>query len=269
MKAAYDFRKPPVIETVLGVQFSKLSGFTSAHPGVYWHKQLDTREWRTAMQVAYLEDQFESFGDEREWKRPGIGVSPVGDRPDRIQIVHRGQEKMIQIQDTRFIYNWRKRSGPYPKYENVLPEFLSLLEGFKAFATSFGWAIALNQWEVVYVNHFQRGDLWHSPSEWSRLLPLLVFPDLPLDGQISDSFGGQWSFVLPGRTGRLYVSAKHGKAGGGSGPEVLILQLTARGRMLEEETSPRPEFDLGHEAIVNSFGALTTREAHEHWGVVS
>jgi len=39
-----DYVNPPVVETILGVQFERLPAFKNAHLGAFW-KTLDTREW--------------------------------------------------------------------------------------------------------------------------------------------------------------------------------------------------------------------------------
>ena len=73
---------------------------------------------------------------------------------------------MIQIQNSRFAYNWKHHPGSekaYPGYEVLLPEFEDGLNKFTAFAAEADLGrLDLNQWEVIYVNHIPKGDLWQT-----------------------------------------------------------------------------------------------------------
>src|SRR5206468_5480545 len=89
------FQKPPVIETVLGVQFAPLKGLTSAHIGWFWKSHLGS-EWETIAEVVPLPDEFERF----EPIPPGplrFKLEAVR-LPARLQISHGNDGRMIQIQ---------------------------------------------------------------------------------------------------------------------------------------------------------------------------
>ena len=40
-----DYEHPPVVETVIGVQFDSLPELRNAHLGAFWKTVLDTGEW--------------------------------------------------------------------------------------------------------------------------------------------------------------------------------------------------------------------------------
>lgn len=167
---------------------------------------------------------------------------------------------MVQVQDSRFIYNWRKRKEEYPTYKRLLPEFQEHLEHFEEFIKAAGLGqLKLNQWEVVYVNHIPRGDLWNSLREWP-----VVFPGfyLPADSQEMESFNGAWQLILDDNLGRLHTEIRHSKTE--EDIEVIRLQLTARGGITEEQSLDKG-FELGHETIVNAFTRITSDTAHKHW----
>jgi hypothetical protein len=44
MNADVDYENPPVVKTVLGVQFEPLATFSNAHLGAFW-KRLDADAW--------------------------------------------------------------------------------------------------------------------------------------------------------------------------------------------------------------------------------
>ena len=170
------FDRPPVVETVLGVQFNRLADYSAAHAGWFWRENLGPR-FDVAKEASRLEDQFERFGDDVRWAPPGgLFVRPVH-QPDRIQIINGLDDRMVQIQDSRFIYNWRKRDAGYPSYEKLKPEFLAKLTEFEAFTQARGLGkIEQNQWEVTYHNQILRGEVWQSPQDWSRIIPSFYVP---------------------------------------------------------------------------------------------
>ena len=63
------FDNPPVIETFLGVQFARISDFSSAHYGWYWKKFL-ADFCSVPRDEIFLGDQFEKFGEDKRWKFP-------------------------------------------------------------------------------------------------------------------------------------------------------------------------------------------------------
>lgn len=263
------FASPPVVEAVLSAQFARLPRFSNAHAGWFWKGYLGP-EWPEAKEVPRLSDQFERFGEERRFKGPDAGISiatsPVA---QRLQITNSSGDRMIQVQDSRFVYNWQRKPGsdsPYPSYESLLPEFHSNFRPFEKFAAELGSdSLDLNQWEVTYVNDLRKGNLWDSPGDWVNIFP--DFHWLHAEPQARpDGFRGEWQFVIGGNQGRLYVSLTHARIGGESGPETLLLQLTARGPINAREGIGLDKgFETGHEAIVRSFTAMTSTACHNHW----
>jgi hypothetical protein len=110
------FDAPPVIETILSLQFARLSGFSTAMVGWFWKLYLAKlsggENWTKAVETGRLEDQLERFGVDELWARLGIALVPA--ESQRTQIIRAGDERMLQIQDSRLVLNWRKQLGPYP-----------------------------------------------------------------------------------------------------------------------------------------------------------
>lgn len=263
------YSSPPVAEVAIGVQFARLQAFTGAHVGWFWKTVLDPSgdTWIKAKTAARIEDQFERFGADRKWGIQALKLLP-GDEPERVQILDRSNERMVQIQDSRVVYNWRKGEGAYPSYDDLLPAFEDCYQKFSAFAGSSGLGdLEENQWEVTYVNHIPKGGLWNEPEDWPRIFPRLYVP--PASSVVTgiDAIGGQWQLNLASDAGRLYVSMHHGRTGGPDGPEVLVLQLTARGPVdANKGQALSGGLSLGHRAIVDTFDAMTSAVAHEAWG---
>ncbi|HZK81215.1 MAG TPA: TIGR04255 family protein [Humisphaera sp.] len=264
------FATPPVAEAILSVQFDRLTDFSAAHAGWFWKDYLP-HAWSnaTVKTAPYLEDQREKFGSDRVWIPPFGAIIRPHAEPDRTQIARLDADRMIQLQSTRFIYNWRKGNGPYPTFKIIRDEFWPLFRDFCKFSdeASLG-KIQPNQWEVTYVNFIPKGDLWDTPSDWKRILPGLWTP--PVAGSIRidlEDCGGEWRFAIEGSRGRLHANLKLARVNP-EGPDILALQLTARGPAspADSELSIEVGFDIGHRAIVGSFAAMTSDEAQRYWG---
>jgi len=112
-----DFRKPPVTETVLSLQFEPLGGLTAAHLGLMWQRfrpQLPEVEEHPP-----LPPVFEKF----EPPSPAQVEVTIEEKPPvpRLWFLNPPKTELIQIQVDRFIHNWRKMQGmePYPHYEPI------------------------------------------------------------------------------------------------------------------------------------------------------
>lgn len=256
------FENPPVVETVLGVQFAPLPALTSGHFGWFWKSYLDP-SWRTARDAPWLPDQFERFGDQPAAVVPLLHLVPA-DQPARLQISNAGDDRVIQVQRTRLLYNWRRREQAYPRHESALAEFKRHLDRFRAFAADAGLGELIpNQWELNYVNHIAQGRLWQSPADWSRILPGLLGRHTGQEGVRLESQASEWHFEIEPHRGRLHASVKHGRI---RDAEVLVLQLAARGPIGGDVGQTLDAgLELGHRVIVRSFVEWTSPEAQEYW----
>lgn len=261
------FDSPPVVETVLSAQFNRLQGYTNAHAGWFWKNYLDS-SWVKISQVMRLDDQFERFGEERKWapRTRGFQFAPA-ESSERTHIQSEDGERMIQIQDSRFIYNWRKRSKDYPSFEKNLPDFNDNFGKYSKFARDAGLGdIELNQWEVTYVNHIPKGELWQEPNDWSNLFPGFFVPASSLPNIDFDNFRGNWQSIISDEYGRLYIDFSRGKILTEDGPEIIVIEITARGPISKEKgISLEQGFKIGHECIVTAFTEMTSESAHLHW----
>lgn len=265
------FQRPPVIETLLGVQFGPLPKFRNAHLGAFW-KRLGP-EWTTPTDAPPLAQQFERFEETQGWINPGILLQVASELPNRMQLRNQDANRMVQVQNGHLHYNWLGRHGvEYPRFKNVRPEFNRILEEFRRFVTDEGLGeIKPNQWEVTYVNRIPRGTVWNDPSDWSKLFRSLLLLPTNLSSASLESFGAEWHYEIPPQLGRLHVQIQHGRLPPPEVQEVLTLTLTARGPV---EMRGNRGLDLegglnrGHDVIVQAFKELTSDVAHEYWGLI-
>lgn len=265
------FDAPPVVETAMGVQFERLPGYSTSHAGWFWKSHLPkvpelAGVWDKIAEAGRIEDQFERFGPDDAWSRLGIKLGPPGES-QRTQIIREDKERMVQVQDSRVVLNWQRQSPTYPSYSVLLPEFRGALRGFEQFSIDAGLGpLEINQWELIYVNHIPKGEIWDSFADWPKIIPRLYLPSAESerpDKPVSETMNADWRFLLGGQRGRLFVSLRHAKVPP-TGLEVMSLVLTARGPV-NAEYSWSDGFELGHDAIVRTFAAITSPAAHARW----
>jgi len=176
---------------------------------------------------------------------------------------------MLQLQNGRFHYNWLGHDGgPYPSYNAVRPAFDKMWRHFSDFLSRHDLKpLQINQWEVTYVNHIPKGEVWKESWEWPQILRgMLAVDRTPAPGVVFESLGGLWHYEIEPRRGRLHVNVKHGMKAGSTEPELVVLTLTARGPSGDEGLALEEGLDLGHEVIVRSFNGLISPEARRAWG---
>src|SRR5437870_1771805 len=117
------FDHPPIVELVLGVQFAPLVGLTNGHMGRFWCQALGP-EWKRAIDAPPIADQFEAFDGPSQWLVPNFQfLMRIPTPVSRLQISTEPGDQMIQIQPTRFHYNWQKKESEYPSYRHVRAKF--------------------------------------------------------------------------------------------------------------------------------------------------
>ena len=263
-----EFFAPPVIEVALGVQFSPPIPFKAAHVGRLWAEYAD--------QFPRTEDQppVTSVVEVPEGQTaPLPSFRFVGTPPlPRCWFLNEAQTDLIQIQNDKFIRNWRKVTGQedYPRYEYIRETFVrdyAVLERFVA-SEQLG-ELHPTQCEVTYVNHILPSEAWQRHGQLDRVLSLLrndvraeFLPEAEdvrctIRYVIKDDSG---AFL-----GRLNADAQPALMTGDRTP-LLVLTLTARGRPDGEGLDGVLKFlDRGRKWIVRGFVDLTTDQMQTIW----
>ena len=264
-----DFQDPPLVETVLSLQFQPVQGFSLVHVGLLWQQFRDT--FPRIEEHPPLPAARETFGVPSQGR---MEVTIEGKPPlPRVWFLNESETELIQIQADRFIHNWRKAgkaSTPYPRFERVRAKFRDEVREFQQFLSDEKLGqIVINQCEVTYANHIEPRDVWHRHGQvqgvlrnWTSLASSFL-PEAE-DGTV------QQRFVIPSDSGapvgRLYTSLTPAWKAGGQSP-ILVLTLTARGSPIGDGIDGAfAFFDLGREWIVKGFTDLTTTEMHRVWG---
>lgn len=257
-RALPSFRKPPVVETALSVQFQALRSMSNAHLGLFWNR---VRSMYPKLQDADpVEPQIERFGSAIPRQLfPQLRIA-ASHPAARLRMSSDDGHLMLQLQNGRLVFNWRRLDGEnnYPRWTQVLPRFEEALEKLNAFVEHEGLGLLKpTQWEVTYVNHLLRGREWNDPSDWHAVLPGVIGAAASVSAGRFESGGCHAHFVLPNNAGRLFIEVSHAFAGAQEdADELLVVQLTARGG-LDESRDVSAGLALGRESIVRSFAEIT------------
>lgn len=261
-----DFNEPPVIETVLGVQCNPLEALSIPHFGLYWSKILaDYPKFEVQPPLTHMA---EHFGEEtREPSNIEIGLSPVPEV--RCWFINYLENRLIQVQRDRFIYNWRKVKDDegYPRYDSIKPKFVEEWNRFCQFIEENKIGVPeINQCEVTYVNHIEIGKGWTSYGELNKVLTCWSGASSGAFLPTPEMSSLNTRYVMPEKKGRLYITMQPGIRRK-DGKEILQLQLMARGKPDSSSIEDILNwFDLGHEWIVRGFTDFTTMAMHKIWG---
>jgi len=262
------FAKPPVVEFSLGAQFDVLSKLSAGHFGQLWNEF--GADWTKPGDGPSIQDQFETFG------QPATGVPPqlqfrFGPAPTvgRFTLSNDVQDRLLQIQPTRFLLNWKRTESMKPSYKNLINQFTAMFERLQQFIdTNNLGPLVVNQWEVTYVDSFAKGEYWETSKDWSKILPglfgeLFDSDDLELN---LERRAAQWSFEISPQRGRLHIVGQPGRWPGDS-RECLLLTTTARGPVGTNGVATlREGLDLGHDKAVTAFLEIVNSELHPQWG---
>lgn len=260
------FDKPPVIETLLGVQFAPLESLSASRLGLYWGQIREA--YPTAETKPALGPAVEQFGAPVPMQLR-FGVEVVSEPMLRFWFINHSSTQLLQIQKDRFIRNWRrmKPDDVYPHYDTLKPKFVEDWRRFCEFLERerLG-APQIDLCEVTYINHMPLGLGWEAFGQGHKLVSVVKAGGTEGFLHEPEMLELNYSYVMEDKQGRLYIGLQPALRNYDA-KEVLQLTLTARGK----PASSRLEdvlgwFDMGHEWIVRGFADFTTPEMHAMWG---
>lgn len=266
------FERPPVVETVLGLQFDPIAKLATAHLGLFWKSLGD--EWTNIAETNAVGQTAGFVSVTPSWLPhgfPAFEFGPARVPGMRVRLSNASGDRMLQVENGWLVYNWRQRPDPaaYPRYDTIKTEFDRYRVAFEQFLTSNGFgAPRSNLWEVSYLNLLPKGELWNSPDEWPTVLPGLFVRSRPSAAEELLTGDARWTFAIGHGKGQLFVHVEHGAMGGAAEGEVLVLRLIARGEVRDgSQDELESGFALGHESIVKTFREIAGPTALEYWGV--
>jgi len=255
------FSNPPVAEVVYGIQFQALEGWLTTNFGLYWNE---------------IRNDFPRVEDHPPLGKVLAEISPPQDSIPmfsllppmrRVLFLNDPGNFLIQLQSDRFHFNWRKANEGevYPKFEVPFNRFCKEWDRFQLFAKSCSLPPAKpNVFELTYVNHLGIDGNVFPRDLWNYLSFFSTTPRSTTQLE-SSSVAMQIVWPLPNEHGILILDVKHGHRSENN-KQVLVMELSARGKASDQSISLNDWFELAHDSIVTTFEALTTQTAHEIWG---
>jgi uncharacterized protein (TIGR04255 family) len=251
-----DYDRPPVIEVVYGVAFAPLKAWRLPHIGLFWQ--------RISNEFPRSEHAFPIPG--AEFIDPSTGL-PV----PRVWLINAADDRLVQLQPGRFLFNWRRRegSGPYPRYKTLSDQFFDLFREFQSFVANNRLGdIEVSEYELTYINHVIEQEDWEFPASIGRVIEHLSWKKeryhfLPQPSPVT--WQARFEFLEgPGALSAKLNPARHAK----EGKDLLVLELSARGLPAEAPLeSMQKWFSHAHRWIVRGFEDLTSDEAQKVlWG---
>ncbi|WP_119388053.1 TIGR04255 family protein [Taklimakanibacter lacteus] len=257
-----EFRKPPLNEVVLGIQFQPPAGYQQIRAGEVWCLFRD--RYPSVEEKPALPPQFETFGP-LQGQRPRLEFL-TGAQHDRYWFISKDRDELMQFQSDRLLHNWRQTPGvlrTYPRFDVMIADFQKEISEFERYSNSLApQTLEVNQCETSYINHFSLGT--HAGFERaSDYLNLFDFNDRePAD--LSCSY---WRTIFDkgGKpTGRFYCDIATAVSKDGS--RIISATLTVRGTPREPSwLAALTYLAEGREMIVEEFTAITTGKAQNLW----
>jgi len=258
-----DFDAPPVTEVALAVQFDRLETLRTPHLGLFWS------EFRNKFPFTEEHPPRDAV-IERFEPQPPVDIRLQFDpapATSRIWLLNEARTQVIQIQQDRFVHNWRKIGDRenYPRYESILGEFERELSMFSSFLEreQIGY-VTPNQCEITYVNRIPL-------SNEVRAHDILTVFNEHYSGEFLPDYEDlrlQLRYLISNEInrpiGRLYISSYTVFQ---NETPIFVFTLIARGRPEENDMDGVKKFlDRGREWIVKGFTSVTTPKMHDQWG---
>ena len=262
-----NYKKPPVIEVAIGVQFAQLKGFTAAHVGHYWDTVRDhfgrVKEQPPIMHVVEPDEL-------DEMRPPALAFSTQPDLP-RTWFIDDGGNYLIQLQRDKFLYNWRKQAPDdvYPRFPAIRDGFVRHWNNFLEFLEKEGLpAPSLDQFELTYANDIEQGSGWDTVPDLSSIFTTFEWKTRAGFLPAPERVGWNMSFRLPNRSGRMHVETVPVRRPP-KNTLAIRLSLTIRGRpegRLAEHAVMMDWFEVAREWIVVGFADLVGEKTDGLWG---
>lgn len=248
------FRKPPVNEVVCGMRFRPADGLRIPHIGLLWDK------FRADYPIIQHAPPISSArGEILVDKTTGLPLP-------RMWFISPTEDQLIQFQNDRFYFNWRKKEGEYPRYDHVIRNFETVLDAVRDFLKECELGeLEPVEYELSYINHIPKGIGWNTIDDLNEMFSNFIW-NMTKAHFLPNPENVNWTlkFSLSEKKGHLTVSLKQAIRKEDELP-IVIFELKANG--IDRENNIHNWFDLAHQWIVRGFTDLTTKKMHKIWEI--
>ncbi|MCA3562857.1 MAG: TIGR04255 family protein [Methylocystis sp.] len=248
------YENPPINEVIIGAYFDQpIMQLHSQHVGLLW---------------AQLRDRFPIMQQQPELPTPLIGQSisfqlAMSDEPypmPRFWLISTDETLVIQIQKNAFIFNWRKRSGDYPHFENVKAKFDEYFDEFSTFIKSEFSIESINVkiCELTYSNVINKDNNLISISDAGVVLNEFSIPDVKIHNASISDFNQVYVYRIEPDLS-LNISFRSGRKADDSSHQALVLELRCLGpNATGSLDDANGWYARAHDFIGHCFNSITT-----------
>ena len=236
MKKKVILSNPPLIELVIGIQFNKAIINNDLIIKIY--NSLLSKEFPKVEEKPSIPASIE------EYNKPTI-TKILNGFYSRKLFISNDNNKLIQIQPDKILFNWRKISSGdlYPRFQNVYKEFTDFL---KKLEKIIEYKDYINQYEITYIDHFQL-DLFDICSfNISKLFNIFFLNE---NEEISN-IGIKYSIPQNSINGNLNISIQSAIRNIDN-KKIIVLENTCRG--FNKNTNMDNWFNDSHDILYNHF----------------
>ena len=258
MTSQISFKNPPIIELICGVQYDIANYNFILESDFYSQVKQSYPIIEVNQPLGPVFDKFSKVLDSDYEPRPPFFK--------RYFFIDETRSKLIQLQEGRYLFNWRKLEGQetiYPTFRNVYNEFYanwSLLE--KVFQ-SHKIEYSINQLELTYIDHIPVEEF--NP-EIAKIDDIFVF--FNNTGQLNNINSLNIGFSIPINDLFGHINIKLNTAIRKKDQKgVIVLDSTLRGMMGNKINSIDEWFSKAHDLTINLFVELLTDNAKQKWGI--
>lgn len=207
---ATKFKKPPLVELVIGLQCSGMP-FTNEIINEFYNQFLKT-DYPTIQEGSQLPTIIEQI----ESPSQRTFLSNIQSRK---LFVSTNGEALVQIQSNRLLCNWRKscEQSKYPHFDNVHVQFTKIQEALSKLSE-----LPINQLEVTYVDHIEADHFLKYKYDTNEIMNCFRFKS-PFSG-INSNF----VFPQPELNGNLHLIIQSATRDGNKNA-IIRIESTCRG----------------------------------------
>ncbi|CAB4574566.1 MAG: TIGR04255 family protein [Actinobacteria bacterium] len=263
------FQNPPLDEVAIGLLFDRLEGFTDLHAGLFWRSVKG--EYPRSLSRPRVDEEAEVLSGSplRRLVLPSFGILEPGDSIGiRTWLVSADDSLLLQIQDTHFLRNWRKRdSFEYPHHESFRAGFWDAYDRFLELLDEEAIERPkVRQVEISYFNWITDDIDFFVPGQALRLSD----PGLSSRPELLSWKSTFLDHVDGAPVGRLWIELQPGARKDARQEDAVIgyrLSITYRAP-LDDPDRDRIDSAVsrGRELIDRTFLDVTSVEAQERWG---
>ena len=250
-------KNAPLVEVVFGIDFEEIEWLRSTHFGLYWG---------TIGERFPISEDHPPIG-ELKLDPQNLSLPPLR----RTWFISEDQSSLLQLQNNKFLLNWRKTKGStYPRFPNLKESFFKEFASFKGFVSDFygeDFKFSIKGCELSYINIVDNFEDWSNLENVTKILPQFDWRNTDAE-YLASPKKFRWSseFEINDEMVLKTVAKSVMRKVPNDEKRAFQLDLHVSGLNVDKSESGLSDwFDSAHETIINGFKDLTSQSTQENW----